>query len=111
VIPSILLEYDIIMEAKYFYLYSLKQDKGVYLLTVDDRIVGGYSDSETVVAGENITDAAIREKAIDFMIQKILEKPKSHMAEQPKLKALGMSGDFKIDLPKLEAALRSALAP
>jgi len=109
-VKDIVLEYDIMCEAKYIFKYALIEDKGIFILKIDDRIDGGYSRSDTEIAGENPADAAVRDKAIEYMIQKILEKPKRHIAEQPKLKAIGMPGDFKIDISKLEAALREALA-
>ena len=106
-VKEIFLEYDIMCEAKYMFKYSLTEDKGVFILTTTDQVDAGVGVScpsaETKVAGQT------REEALDYMVRKILEKPEGHIAYQPKLKNLGMSGNFNINIPKLEAALREAL--
>lgn len=107
-VKEIFLEYDIMCEAKYMFKYSLAENKGIFLLTTTDQVDAGvgvsHPSTETKVAGQT------REEALEYMVRKILEKPGSHIAYQPKLKGMGMSGNFNINIPKLEAALREALA-
>ena len=91
---KIYLEYDIIMEAKYIHCYSLKEDKGVWLLIEDERNrtcegnSPGHTDAK--VAGMD------KETSIEFMIQKILEEPKGHE-------------EAKVDMNELEEKLRGVL--
>ena len=92
---KIYLEYDIIMEAKYIHCYSLKEDKGVWLLIENEQVRTSFGDNpgntDVEVAGMD------KKTAIEFMIQKILEKPKGHK-------------EAKVDMNELEGKLQGVLA-
>lgn len=71
---EVYLEYDIIMNTKHVYRYSLKVHDGVWFFTeesqvrvdLDERVRKPYTE----VAGPN------RRSAIVFMVEKILTKPR-----------------------------------
>lgn len=84
----------IIMDTEYIFRYSLQEDKGAWILVTDEQVsVGGnspFADSNFEVVGFD------KEKAIEFMIQKILDKPRKHI-------------EAEVDMKKLEEELRVAL--
>jgi hypothetical protein len=90
---NIYLEYDIEMEAKYTYCYTLVEDElsGVWLLeTIDQvRTAVGISPAGSMVrvVGDD------KESAIEAMIEWIIKRPKEHE-------------EAKVDVVELEEKLR-----
>jgi hypothetical protein len=92
---KIFLEFNIMCEAQYLNCYELKEDKGVFLLIVQESVgtsvCGRKFDPECEVAGST------EQSAIEYMIKKIVEKPARN------------AKDNGVDVVALEASLREAL--
>lgn len=88
---EVYLEYDILMEAQYIYLYALREERGIWFFSKKSQVCTETGTSPYKehygVAGYN------RESAVQFLIDKILAKPKSHTVA-------------KIDVATLETVLK-----
>ncbi len=83
---EVYLEYDIIMDAKYIYRYSLTEDRGVWLFVTTSQVSVGWdtnrSEPQVEIAGYTC------DSAVQFMINKILSKPRNHTSAQVDTDAL-----------------------
>jgi hypothetical protein len=83
---EVYLEYDILMEAQYIYLYALRQERGVWFFSETSQVC---TESGTSPHREHYVIAGYsRESAVQFMIDKILTKPKSHIVANVDVLAL-----------------------
>jgi hypothetical protein len=91
---DIYLDYDLCGEAKYFFRYTPKEDKGVWLLIVVEQVRScgglGCPKFDVEVAGFNYAEA------VQQAIKKILKQPSNH-------------DEANVDIALLEAKLKEAL--
>jgi hypothetical protein len=92
---KIFLEFNIACEAQCLTCYELKEDKGIFLLIVQEYLktgIGGRKlDPECEVAGHT------EKEAIEYMLRKIIEQPAKNIK------------DNGVDITILEQSLREVL--